>query len=323
MMRRVLPWIVAFALTIAAGGGAVAALNATVFGPGDFVRVYLDALARGDAQGALALPGVDAAGVDGRLLEDAVLTGLTDLRQVSDEDLGAGEHRVTFAWTSPAGAGTTAFEVRPVGTRLGLFPEWGFSESPVAVLTLDVLHDPRFTVNGADETTGQDDATPAEYAVLVPGSYVLGHETTFLQADPTTVLANIVGGEAKVTIDVQAGPAFASTLDDEVHKHLTECTTQTVLFPTGCPFGETITNRIVSDPIWSMVVFPELTIEPGDTFGTWRAGPAGGTAHLKVDVKSLFDGTVTTFDQHVVFQVSYTCTIDGDTLRVTEDQGPD
>lgn len=318
-MRRVLPWVVAFALAIGAGGGTVAVLNATVFGPGDFVRVYLDALARGDAQGALALPGVDAAGADGRLLDDDVLTGLTDLRQVSDEDLGAGVHRVTFAWASPFGDGITAFDVHPVGTRFGLFPEWGFSESPVAVLTLDVLHDPRFTVNGAAETTGQDDAAPAEYAVLVPGSYVVGHDTAFLQADPTTVLANYVGGAATVTVDVQPGPAFASTLDDEVHEHLIECTKQTVLFPTGCPFGETITNRIVSEPVWSMVVFPELPIAPGDTFGTWLAGPAGGTAHLKVEVKSLFDGTVTTFDQHVVFQVSYTCTIDGDTLHITED----
>ena len=56
-MRRVLPWIVAFVLAIAAGGGTVVGLNATVFGPGDFVRVYLDALARGDAESALALPG--------------------------------------------------------------------------------------------------------------------------------------------------------------------------------------------------------------------------------------------------------------------------
>ena len=59
-MRRVLPWVVAFLVALAAGGGSVVALNATVFGPGDFVRIYLDALARGDAAAALALPGVDA-----------------------------------------------------------------------------------------------------------------------------------------------------------------------------------------------------------------------------------------------------------------------
>jgi hypothetical protein len=318
-MRRALPWIVAFALTIVAGGGTIVGLNATVFGPGDFVRVYLEALARGDAQSAIDLPGVDAADSDDLLLDDDALSGLTGIRQLSDEDLGAGRHRVTFAWSAPAGDGTTTFESAREGTRLGLFPEWGFAESPVAHVTLDVLHDPRFTANGADESTGQDAAGPVAYAVLVPGSYVFGHSTTFLRADSVTVLADEVGAELEATVDVEPGPAFASTLADEVHEHLTECTTQTVLFPTGCPFGHQINDRIVSDPVWSMVVFPELTIAPGEEFGTWTAGPAGGTAHLTVDVKSLFDGTVTTFDQHVVVRVSYTCTIDGDTLQITED----
>jgi hypothetical protein len=318
-MRRVLPWIVAFVLAIATGGGTVVALNATVFGPGDFVRVYLDALARGDAESALALPGVDAAGADDLLLDDDVLTGLTGIRQVSDDDLGGGRHRITVEWTSPSGSGSTAFEVERVGTRLGLFPEWGFSVSPVAVLTLDVLHDQRFSANGVEENTGRDAAGAVDYAVLVPGSYVFGHDTLFLQADDVTVLADEVGASLDATLDVQAGPEFASTLDEEVRDHLTECTTQSVLFPTGCPFGQTITNRVVSDPVWTMAAFPELEIEPGTEFGTWRAGPASGTAHLVVDVQSLFDGTVSTFDEDVIFEVTYTGRIDGGTLTLTEE----
>jgi hypothetical protein len=318
-MRRVLPWIVAFVLAIATGGGTIVALNATVFGPGDFVRVYLDALARGDAESALALPGVDAAGADDLLLDDDVLTGLTAMRQVSDDDLGAGRHRITFEWTAPAGSGTTAFEVERVGTRLGLFPEWGFAESPVARLTLDVLHDQRFSANGIEENTGRDEAGAVEYAVLVPGSYVFGHDTLFLRADDVTVLADEVGAVLDATVDVQAGPAFASTLADEVRDHLQECTTQHVLFPTGCPFGQAISNRVVSDPVWTMVTFPDLEIEPGDEFGTWQAGPANGTAHLVVDVQSLFDGTVSTFDADIFFAVTYIGRIDGDTLSLTEE----
>lgn len=317
-MRRVLPWIVAFVLAIAAGGGAVAGLNATVFGPGDFVRVYLDALARGDAESALALPGVDAAGADDLLLEDSVLTGLTGIRQLSDDDLGDGHHLITYAWTAPAGDGTTTFEVERAGTRLGLFPEWGFAESPVARLSLDVLHDPRFTANDIQQNTGRDATGPVEYAVLVPGSYVFGHESALLRAPDVTVLADEIGAALDATVDVQAGPAFASTLDEEVRAHLDECTTQQVLFPTGCPFGQAITNRVVSDPVWTILAYPELQIAPGAEFGTWIAGPAPGTAHLVVDVKSLFDGTVSTFDEDVVFEVTYTSTIDGDTIAVTE-----
>ncbi|MEO5920391.1 MAG: hypothetical protein ABIQ01_04530 [Pseudolysinimonas sp.] len=320
-MRRVLPWIVAFVLAIAAGGGAVAALNATVFGPGDFVRVYLDAVARGDAQSALDLPGVDAAGAEDALLDDRVLTGLTGIRQLSDDDLGGARHRVTFAWTSPGGHGTTAFEVERVGTRLGLFPEWGFSESPVARIVLDVRHDPRFTANGVQLATareGEGVAGPVEYAVLVPGSYVFGHDSTFLQARDVTVLADEVGAVPDAVVDVQAGPALASTIDEEVRAHLDDCTTQQVLFPTGCPFGKTITNRVVSDPVWTMLAYPVLEVEPGAVFGTWVTPPASGTAHLVVEVKSLFEGTVSTFDEDVVFEVSYTVSVDGENLTVSE-----
>lgn len=321
-MRRVLPWIVAFALAFGFGGGAIVALNATVFGPGDFVRVYLDAIARGDAEGALSLPGVTAAGADDLLLEDDVLIGLTAARQVSDEALGEGKHRITVEWTAPSGSGTTSFDVERVGTRLGLFPEWGFIRSPVARLELDVQHDPRFTVNGVDETTGQTVAGAVPYAVFVPGTYVFGHDTVLLHASDVTVLADTVGTRLDTTLDVEAGPAFPAALATEVRRHLTDCTLQQVLFPTACPFGKTITNRVDSDPVWTMVAFPELDIEPGTEFGTWQAGPASGTAHLVVEVKSLFDGTVSTLDEDVIFEVSYLGRIDGDTLTITEAELP-
>ncbi|MEO8261465.1 MAG: hypothetical protein ABI566_02750 [Pseudolysinimonas sp.] len=316
-MRRVLPWVGAFLIAVLAGGGAVVGLNATIFGPGDFVRVYLDALARGDAEGALALPGVDADGAGDQLLTDDVLTGLSDIRQVSDVALGGTRHEVTFAWTSPGGEGTTAFEVERVGTRLGLFPEWGFAESPVAVLALDVQHDPRFSANGVDTSTGRDDAGSTDIAVLVPGSYVLGHDTAFLQADEVTVVADEVGATIDATVDVEPAPEFAPTLARVVRSHLEDCGEQHVLFPTGCPYGQSIANRITSDPEWTIVEVPDFGLKPGP-FGTWIAGPAPGTAHLTVEVKSLFDGSVSTFDQDVPFQARYSVTVVDDNMAILE-----
>lgn len=298
------------------------AVNATVLGPGDFVRVYLDALARGDAQSALALPGVDAGDADSRLLVDEVLTGVSDVRQLSDtplaDDNGAGtdRHRVVMAWSTPGGDGTTEFLVERVGTRLGLFPEWGFAQSPVAVLSLDVLHDPRFTANGVAATTGLEAEGPATLAVLVPGSYVLSHETTFLRATSVTVVADEAGATLDATVDVEPGPRFAGALADEVDRQLAACAEQTVLFPTGCPFGQQISNRVTSEPQWSIDEAPELEIEPGP-FGVWTAGPATGFAHLSVEVQSLFDGSLSTFDQNVPFEAGYTVVIRGDALVVS------
>ena len=312
-MRRLAPWIGAFLVAALAGGGSVVALNATVLGPGDFVRIYLDALARGDAEGALGLPGVTAGDLDPSLLTDDVLTGLTEIRQTADEPLGDDRHRVTMSWTSPGGDGTTAFEVERVGTRLGLFPEWGFAVSPIAELALDVRHDARYTANGVLATTGRTSDGAAAIAVFVPGSYVLGHDTTYLQADAVTALADEPGSRVTATVDVEPGPAFAPALTAALDAALEQCTDQQVLFPTGCPFGEAIIDRLASEPVWTIVHDPEPELEPGP-FGTWIAGPAPGTAHLTVEVQSLFDGSLSTFDQDVPFQAHYSVRFDGDEL---------
>jgi hypothetical protein len=317
MRRTLIPWLAAFVLTIAAGGGAVVVLNSTIFGPGTFVGVYLDAVARGDATGALSMPGVDAAGASDLLLEDDALAGLRDLHQVSDVDLGGGRHRIAFTWTSPTGNGTSTFEVTRIGSRFGIFAEWGFATSPVAIVSLAVQHDPRFVVNGLTTATGRQTSAATDYAVLVPGSFVFSHDTTFLHAAPDTVLAADPGETLDAKVDVRAAAAFTRHLDAEVRSSLAACATQKVLFPTGCPFGQEIDDRVVTDPEWSIVDDPTLTIEPSNAFGEWQVVDAPGTAHLRVDVKSLFDGSVTTFDQDVPFTVSYDIRIEGDTLRVT------
>jgi hypothetical protein len=315
-MRRTTAWIGAFLVAALAGGGGVVALNATVLGPGDFVHVYLDALARGDAEGALAFPGVTAGDLDPSLLRDDVLTGLSDIRQVSDEALGEDRHRITMSWNSPGGDGTSAFEVVPTGTRLGLFPEWGFAVSPVAELALEVEHDPRYTANGVPASTARTAEGIAAIAVFVPGSYVLGHDTAYLRADAVTVLADQPQGTVDAVVEVRPAPAFAPAVASAVGAALDACTAQHVLYPTGCPFGETITDRVASEPQWTIVHHPELDLEPGP-FGTWIAGPAPGTAHLEVEVQSLFDGSLSTFDQDVPFQAHYSVRFDGDGIAVT------
>ncbi len=157
MRRGVVPWLIAGILAIAAGAGVVLLLNATTFGAASFVRVYLEAVARGDATGALGMPGVTA-DADLRLdfLTDSAQLGLTDLQEVSVEpgDRRNGILNVTFSWVSLEGAGESTFAVQQIGTRFGVFAEWGFAESPVAEISLVVAHDERFEVNGVSATDG-------------------------------------------------------------------------------------------------------------------------------------------------------------------------
>jgi hypothetical protein len=251
------------------------------------------------------------------LLADDALAGIGGIRQVSDIPGPDGQRLVTVAWTSPEGTGESTFAVERIGTRFGLFPEWGFAESPVATLQLGVLHDQRFTVNGMPAVTGEASNAAAAYAVLVPGAYVIDHESPYLEAAAVTVLAGEVGAVLPATVDVQANDRFLAQLTQEVYDHLAGCATQQVLFPSSCPLGHAIPNRIVSTPTWSIVADPDLTIQPGREFGTWFVPPADATAHLLVDVQSIFDGSVSTFDEDVPFEVSYVITITSDTtLRI-------
>ncbi len=224
-------------------------LNLTAAGPGAFVGAYLDALARRDAASALAMPGVHPGTGDTQLLGRGRTARLSGIRQV-DDVAHDGMHRITMAWTSAGGSGETAFEVRPAGTRLGVVSAWEFAESPVAELSLEVQNTRTFDVG---TITAGTPGGPADYAVLVPGVYTIGHTSTFLDADPVRVTADTVGQDLSAVVDVEANAHFVNAVETQVDKHLRQCTNQQVLFPTGCPFGEQIDNRVVSAPQWSMV----------------------------------------------------------------------
>lgn len=319
MRRAVVAWVVVFAIAVGAGAGAVLGLNATVFGAAGFVRVYLEAVARGDAEGALGMPGVTAdPEVRADFLIDDALTGVTGLREVSVTRGDDGTEVVTFAWTAGDREAESSFSVERIGSRLGLFPEWGFAVSPVATLRLTVEHDDRFDVNGVAAISGVTAAVPVDYAVLTPGVYRVDHTSTYLRARTVAAVAATPASIVDATLAVLPTDALLEQITTEVHAHLTECATQEVLFPTACPLGRAIPNRVVSTPEWSIVEYPELVVRPGAGFRTWLVPPAEMVSHLTVDVQSLFDGSISTLDEDIPLAVSYLVTIEADdtTLRI-------
>jgi hypothetical protein len=310
--RAVVAWVVVFALLVGAGAGAVLVLNATAFGAAGFVRVYLEAIARGDADGALEIPGVTvAAGLRDDFLIDDALAGVTGLREVSVAAGTDGTEVVTFAWTTGGRESLSAFTVERTGSRLGLFPEWAFAESPIAALELTVENDDRFDLNGVAASSGAG-AEPVAYAVLVPGVYRADHTSTYLEARAVDAVAATPGSPIDTTLEVLPADSLRERIATEVREHLTECAMQEVLFPTACPLGRSISNRVVSAPEWSIVEYPALDVEPGATFGTWFVPPADGVAHLTVEVQSLYNGKISTFDRDVAYAASYVVTIGAD-----------
>jgi hypothetical protein len=319
--RVIVRWVAAFALLALATVGAVAVVNATAFGAGSFVQTYLEALARGDAESALAMPGVGAGDADPALLVDATLAGLAGLRQTADVDEGGGVHRVEFTWETADGddSGSSSFLVAADGTRFGLFPAWRFAVSPTATVALTVRHDDGFFVNELTTSTGLDDEEVVDYALFVPGSYEFGHESPFLTAETQTLVLDEPDARVEATIDVEANQEFVDEVQSTVDGYLDTCAEQQVLFPTGCPFGRAIENRVVSTPEWSIVDDPVIRLVAGETFGTWLVPATPATAHLVVDVQSLFDGSVSTLDEDVPFEVDYLVSFTSPTTITIED----
>ena len=308
MRRAVVAWVVIVAFAVATGAGFVVALNATTFGAAGFVRVYLDAVSRGDAAGALSMAGVTAdprARAD--FLTDDALAGPTELREITVAPGDDGTEIVTVGWTRGETDAVSSFTVERTGSRLGLFPEWAFAISPVATLELTIEHDPRFDLNGIPASS----ARPATYAVLVPGVYRVDHHSTYLRAAALDLVADRPASELGATLDVQPADGFVEQITSQVHALLDACATQEVLFPTGCPLGHAIANRVASTPEWSIVEYPELSVEPGSD-GNWLVPAAELVSHLTVDVQSLFDGSVSTFDEDLPVTASYLVTIGAD-----------
>jgi len=306
MRREILTLSLVAAVLIGGFIGTIAILNATLYSAGGFVRSYLDAVARHDATGALELAGPSVAGdASTALLNRSAMGELGDIRLISDTALEGGDHTVVYGYTIGGVEGQSTFDVRPIGTLLGLFTTWSFKTSPLGVIELTVKHDDRFSANGVELITPSQNA-PAPYIVFTPGLYEFDHESQLLEADALRVAATEPSAAVPARLTIEPNELFVDEVSSAVNRFLDECATQEVLQPTGCPFGQSINNRIDTTPVWSIVDYPAVAIVAGRERNQWIMSQAAATAHLVVDVKSLFDGSVTSLDDDVPFSVSAT-----------------
>ncbi|MCP2031293.1 hypothetical protein L1277_001384 [Okibacterium sp. HSC-33S16] len=319
--RVLITWALVFVLLLGAVLATIGALNRDVYGPGSLVRTYLSELASQDAPAALALPGVKlttnqlkAAGLpeasSDALLRGAALSNLTDISEVADENVGDGVHEVTFSYEADGVYGESTFVVAPLGTRFPLIPTWTFEVSPLAVLNLSVEHTTAFTVNDFDVDTRA--VAPAEQKpafdnivnlqVFTPGRYTVETSTEYLQSDEEKVLVDVPATVHEASVAAEPTDTFVDGVQEAVNKQLDTCAEQVVLQPTGCPFGIVIDDRVDGDPAWSMDDYPEITLEAGSE--SWVIPTTTGSANIEVDVQSLFDGSITHYDDDVDFSMT-------------------
>lgn len=297
-------------------------LYRTFWGAGAFVERYISRIAVGDAAGALAMPGVTPEYSDldriGRgqaseaLLRSATLTSsIDDVHVVSETKGDDGTVTVVIGYALDGSAQQMSFRVASDGFD-GLVPSWRFETTPLSVIDLTVRGSWRFSVNGFEMDKRQlspagteaDPLEPVSMLTFAPGNYDVAVDTAAVTADPARVTA--AGPLDVVPVDVQTVPT--DQLIDVVQKSVDDflngtCTTQTVLQPTGCPFGapsDVSGLGIAQDDVtWTIVDYPKTRLVPdGDD---WQVAPANGMARLTVTVNDYFTGALVEVDRDVYF----------------------
>jgi hypothetical protein len=305
---------------------ALGGLNQTIYGASSFVERYLEAIADDDIATASTTPGValDAAELAALGLpenvstamfrSDVVDSGPEDVRIVSDIANPDGTHSVTASYRLDASIVETTFDVRPLAPLYGLLNRWEFAVSPIAVIDVTAAHNPLFTVGAltldtratktGDELEAFTQTTP--YLAIAPAVYEFGYTSELLEAVPVPVTLE-PSARTAVTVDSVPTATFVERVQTKVDDYLQECTSQAVLQPAGCPFGIEIDDRVVSEPAWTIVSPPIVTLTPGPE--AFEMLPTEGVAHISVEVQSLFDGELSQLEEDKPFLLALTAKI--------------
>src|SRR5690606_8184682 len=146
-------------------------------------------------------------------------------------------------------------ELEQTGSILGLFTQWSFARTPLVQLDLQVLHAREFTANGVRRVTPVADAAQ-RYLAFTPGAISFGHESELLSASERLVVCGSPARRVSVTIDTVPNADFTERVRVQAHAFLDECAQQQVLYPSGCPFGQDIADRLAGAPAWSIISYP-------------------------------------------------------------------
>lgn len=311
-------------LLIAALGAGTSVLYKEFYGPSAFVGRYLDLLATGRAADALRVPGVSidhsaleesgiSATASEALLRKAALAPLADVEIVAEKTEGD-VTSVTVSYVVASHPGTSTFHVKQDGWA-GVTPNWRFTQSPLAAVSLTVLGADQFAVNGFEVDRRQVSsagteavaADPLPLLVFTPGLYSVTVDTAISKSPGISILADSPLTQTPVELQTVPTEEFVDVVQTRVEEFLTECTTQQVLQPTACPFGLKVDNRLVEPPVWSIAAQPVVSVEPDGA--QWMIPPTDAVAHIEADIRSLFDGSIEHVSEDIPFRVNGTITI--------------
>jgi len=291
-------FVIAAVVIAAVWVGAVVTLNFTLFSPGGYVMSYLSALEQGKFGEAAARAGLDAVppalpDPDKRLESPSIGGSLA---------VNADDVVVQARYFLDGVPGESLFTLTRLPRTLGLFDRWEFRDAPVSVVSASVLGATEVIINGQ---TLDEETTMAGVELLYPGRYQVSWSSAWLATDTVEL---IVENSQPQTVRLVAMPTpeLTSRAQMAVDDFLSACATSGVLQPASCPFGVSLTDRVVGDVVWEITKTPRIVLAMRDNGESWRLDALGGEATLTVSVQSLFDGSITEFVEEQMIDVTGT-----------------
>jgi hypothetical protein len=277
--------------------GSVLVLNLTVYSPAGYVSSYLRALEAGDYVAAArhaGMPEVPAV---------VPLEGeLQDARILGSAALPNGDIVVQTQYLLGGQTESTFFVVQAREPVLFFFRTWALERPPLGRLELVVPGDDRVDVNGRQLLVSRL-GVPAQTSVFVPGLYVASLDTPWLVAPETFATLTEVGERVQLRVPLEPTTQLVDRTTAAVEDFLNDCVAQGVLQPVGCPFGVTITDRVVGTPQWTVLDYPDVSLRLGADRATWSLVANSGVAEVTLQVQSLFDGSLEETTEIVPFRV--------------------
>jgi hypothetical protein len=251
----------------------VLALNVTLFSATSFVTSYLKALESSDYGLAASHAGLTRAP---QILPLASETPQNP-RIVGTSSLPTGELVIQADYELGDETHSSVFVVTGGEPVLWFFDTWRFSRQPIANLQFAVIGDERVSVNGTDLNVG-DLGVPPRTTVLVPGIYSSSLETEWVQAEPVVSMMTEVGAPAGVRLVVSPTSTLLENTTGALEAYLDGCAAQAVLQPAECPFGVSISDRVVGAVQWTILDYPEIDLRLSADRATWTMVRDGGVA---------------------------------------------
>lgn len=283
-------WLLAFMLTVAAAVVVIHFVNAKVYGPGQQISSYFEALQEGDGERALGLlsakvPQSNAALLDG----DALRAAAADLELIQiGEPRDAGDNRVDMDVTYTVGdeEARSTFRLARVEKDWLFFDRWSFVPSVLPTVTVTAPSQREAVLNGVQVALPEETTT---FASFYPARVETSYESEFFAAPSETGVLTSPRETLSLTLATEATEALTDAVDAEVRGFLAGCTSaRDRLAPPGCPFFHFTDNRVQPPIVWDIIQYPEVNIR--SVSGKWVLSPLNGRARLTAEQTDLFSG---------------------------------